>query len=283
MKYLQNIKVWPFLILLLAFSCQKMNRPALGDYLKDSNPPGGPLKFYAAFDGTTNSPVKNAVDSIQANYPMANTMTSIDGISGKAMQGGSSNQHIKYSSANDFVSTVSSFTVSFWMKGVGPVTGGAQGIFSISNRTQFWGNLEVFLENYDNGNAAFIKVHLLNANLPDGGEQWIADDAMKIANVLNKWTHVVFTYDATTSEFKTYIDGALNNSRILNGGNYGKIKFDNFNGMVLGTFAFQATPSLTNHGPEDWAKSFNGALDQFRLYNTVLTVAEVSSLFTGKK
>lgn len=284
MKYFKNIRVLALSAMVLAFSCQKMDRPALGDYLQDSNPPGGPLKFYVAFDGTSGNGVKDAVDSIQANYPVSNTMTSVDGISGKAMKGGTENQYIKYSSANDFVSTVSSFTVSFWMKGVGqPVTGGTQGLFSISNSTQFWGNLEVFLENNNNGNEAFIKVHLLNANIPGGGEQWIADNAMKFANVLDQWTHVVFTYDETTSGFKTYINGTLKNDRVLNNGNYGKIKFNNFNGLVIGTFAFQASPSLTNHGPEEWAKSFNGTIDQFRLYNTALTPAEISALFTGKK
>jgi hypothetical protein len=53
--------------------------------------------------------------------------------------------------------------------------------------------------------------------------------------------------------------------------------------MVLGSFAFQANPSLTNHGPEPWAKSFNGALDQFRIYNRALTAAEILDLFTTKK
>ena len=44
------------LFLSLAVSCQKMKRPALGDYPPDTNPVGGPLKFYAAYDGTSNDP-----------------------------------------------------------------------------------------------------------------------------------------------------------------------------------------------------------------------------------
>ena len=40
------------------------------------------------------------------------------------------------------------------MKGVGPVQGGAQGLFAISNKTEFWGNLELFMENHDNGSEA---------------------------------------------------------------------------------------------------------------------------------
>lgn len=66
--------------------CQKLDRPALGDYPKDANPPGGPLKFYTAFDGTTPDPLMNAVDSIRANFPSVNPFTSIPGVSGKAVQ-----------------------------------------------------------------------------------------------------------------------------------------------------------------------------------------------------
>ena len=65
-------------VVLLAASCQKMDRPALGDFPKDTNPPGGPLKFYAAFDGTTSDPLMNAVDSIRANFAGSNPLASVD-------------------------------------------------------------------------------------------------------------------------------------------------------------------------------------------------------------
>ena len=42
-----------------------MDRPVLGNYVKDANPPGGPLKFYTAFDGVD-------VDSIRANFAIDN-------------------------------------------------------------------------------------------------------------------------------------------------------------------------------------------------------------------
>src|SRR5674476_1438013 len=74
-------------LLLLAFviaisSCQKIEHPALPSaYPKDSNPPGGPLKFYVAMDGTS-------VDSVRANFGTENNVTYVDGgISGKAYQG----------------------------------------------------------------------------------------------------------------------------------------------------------------------------------------------------
>ena len=66
MKKIKIILVPLITILVVMMSCQKMSRPPLGDYPKDSNPPGGPLKFYAAFDGTTSDALRNAVDSTRA-------------------------------------------------------------------------------------------------------------------------------------------------------------------------------------------------------------------------
>jgi len=60
-------------------ACQKMSRPALGNYPKDSNPPGGPLKFYASMNGGN-------VDSIRAVFGTDVGVTYVDGVSGKAMQ-----------------------------------------------------------------------------------------------------------------------------------------------------------------------------------------------------
>ena len=76
-------------LMLVAASCQKMTKPTLGTYPKDADPrfplfPGGPLKFYAAFDGSTADPLMNAVDSVRANFPSSNPLTSVAGVSGKA-------------------------------------------------------------------------------------------------------------------------------------------------------------------------------------------------------
>ncbi|HCZ37317.1 MAG TPA: hypothetical protein DHV26_15450, partial [Cytophagales bacterium] len=92
-----------------------MDEPALGDFPVDVNPPGGPLKFYQAFDGSTANPLMNAVDSIKANFPSQNPFTTIDGINGKAVQG-VSNQFIKFGSFNDWAAS-GSVTISFWSKG----------------------------------------------------------------------------------------------------------------------------------------------------------------------
>jgi len=278
-------------------SCQKLHRPELGKILLDPDPPVyNALKSYWQFEGNTTDEGENKLSGTSKN------VTYVPGISGQALKIGidgylllkAVGDTVKY--PNEFVGlpvdtlkNLGSFTVAFWMFGVGPVQGGAQGVFSFSNSNEFWGNLDLFLENYSSPtdpNAAHLKIHMFNGGVASGnGEEWTADDNMKLGNVLNKWTHIGITYDAATSKISVYKDGAATATinKTLGGGNYGKIKFNNFNGLVLGTHHFQTTPSLTNHGPESWAKSFNGSLDQFRIYNKALSAAEITNLFTTKK
>jgi hypothetical protein len=140
----------------------------------------------------------------------------------------------------------------------------------------------MFLENHNNGDEAFLKLHMFNANAPDGkGENWIE---VKIPDALNKWTHIAVTYDETNSQLTIYADGEPTevNQKVLSGGNYGPLEFENVVGMAIGTWAFETTPTLASHGQEDWAKSFKGSLDQFRIYTKALTTAEVNNLYTKK-
>lgn len=282
-------------------SCQKLTRPVLGNYPKDPpTPPYNPLKSSFSFENNTTDDGEDKLTSTSSN------VSYVAGITGQALEIGSLGYLVfplkdTLTDPNGFVSipadtikNLGSFTLAFWINGLGdvadggPIQTGAQGIFAISESTQFWGNLEIFLENYKDAadpNAVWLKIHMFNANDAANSEQWIADDNTKLKNVLHKWTHIAITYDASTSALSLYKDGAVTgvNNTILDGGKYGKIKFNNVTGMVIGSYAFQTNPSLTNHGPESWAQSFNGAIDQFHLYNKAMSAAEISDLYTSKQ
>lgn len=278
---------------LVIASCQKMDRPEQGEIILDPEPPPyTDLKDFFAFEN-------NLTDQGESKLTATGTaVTYVTGVTGQAAKIGAGGYILTtgigdtvrypngfYGVGRDTLSSLGSFTLSFWMNGVGPVDGGAQGLFSISNKSEFWGNLDLFLENDNNPadqSEAFLKVHMFNAGVASGnGEEW---NEIKIPGALNKWTHIAVTYDAATSKFTIYADGAATaiKDKVLGGGNYGKIKFNNFNGMVIGTYQFQTVPTLTNHGPESWARSFNGSLDQFRLYNRALSASEINGLFTSK-
>jgi hypothetical protein len=270
-------------------ACQKLERPKLKELILDPPaPPYDPLKSFWSFENNTTDAGENKLVGVSSNTAFA------PGITGQGLKINADgylvfkNLSDTLRDGNNFVSipidtikNLGSFSVSFWMNGVGPVVGGAQGLFSISHANQFWGNLDFFLENNDNGSEAFLKIHMFNAGASGGGEEW---NEIKLPGALNKWTHIALTYNHTTSSLTLFVDGAATsiNNKVLGGGNYGRMKFNDVTGLVLGTFQFQTNPTLSNHGPEPWAKSFNGTLDQVRLYNKALSPAEVNALFVGK-
>ena len=267
--------------LLVVFSmailgCQKMDRPALETYVKDANPPGGPLKFYAAFDGTTANPLMNAVDSIRATFASANPLASIAGISGKAIQG-ADGKALLYPSANDF-KTSSSFSIAFWLKNTAQV-GRTEFLFSLVDDTYGWHHSAAFvLVENQTPTKATMKFGLMDQWLEGTFEKPMFDGS---------WHHIVYAYDQTTSKMTYYFDGAVvtglsaGQTDAKNGGNpRGAVDFSKATNMILGGWNKHANVT----GPTDgWISSYSGGMDQFRLYGKALTSTEVLALFNGKK
>ena len=265
-------------VILLAFaSCKKMDHPPLGDYPKDTNPPGGPLKFYVAFDGTSNNILLNSVDSIRANFPASNTGTLADGISGKSYKG-SATAFVKFAAPNDFAKS-SSFTVAFWVKKtVQPAASGTQFAFSLNRKDYSWTNTRFFLEFEDAGNPSTAALAAAKFYVMD---QWVeytkhtaSEDRMP--NVLNgNWHHLAFTYNGTNSTLLAYIDGSLFHTNVISG--LGPVAFGAFDDFTIGG------PDQYTHDKNTWMGFWDGQIDQFRLYGTILTAAEIQALYTNKQ
>jgi hypothetical protein len=267
------------------WSCQDLSKPALGNYPKDANAPGGPLKFYAAFDGSTSNPLMNAVDSIRATFPADNPFTTIDGVRGKAVQGVNL-KYIKFGKFNDWAGSPS-VTISFWSKG-GATLGNEGGpspehviSFPATDGYFHWSGsvMMVFLES--NATGCQVKWMVVDKDHNDSWFTWEGGDA--IPGVLdNQWHHFVLKYDATTSTASLYIDGAKNagtRTWNLGTGPHGALNLD-------GNFIKESRVGKgpLDNGNNDWQSgSLKRGLDQLRLYGTALSDAEVSALFTGKK
>jgi hypothetical protein len=266
-----------------------MDRPELGDFPLDPDPPPyNELKSQFTFEDNGNDAGENGLTLTEAN-----DVTYIDGVDGKAAKFGTQG-YLLYQAAGDTVlwpnefvgvpadtiANLRSLTLAFWMNVASPVTN-AQGVFSISNGAEFWGNLDLFLEGFPAGeDTAFLKIHMFNAGAPDEkGEEW---SEVKIPGALDKWTHYAVVYDESTSKLVVYADGVPVIDRELGGGEYGRLKYNNFNGIVVGNHQFQTNPSRTsNHGAEGWASAINGAMDNLRIYNRALSSDEINSLVTG--
>jgi hypothetical protein len=256
-------------------ACQKMERPALGDFPKDTNPPGGPLKFFTAFEGGN-------VDSIRANFGVATNVTYVDGVSGKAMSAGKDG-YMVYPSANDFKAN-SSFTVAFWLKKAGPnpAGSGTSFAFGFATTTDIWTRQDMFLEFEDAGNPSSADLAAAKFYLNDQWFEFVGDK--RIPNVLNgQWHQMAFTFDQATSTLTTYVDGAALTYLPTGFGKFnnngGQVNFSKLAGLVIGGAGHYAVGKK----PDDWMGNFNGQIDQFRLYGTALSAAEVAELFTAKK
>lgn len=271
-------------LMLALFGCQKMEKPAFGDYPTDSNPPDGPLAFYAAFDGTSSNPLMNGVDSIRALFPSDNPFTTGDGVRGKALMG-VNQKFVKYPSFNTWTSS-SSFSISVWFKRNGQTknnsgTNGPEYIYSLKATDNFhWSNAVNFLFIEGNNTACAIKSMFVSSSSAGGSDPWFTwEGSQTIAGLLNdQWHHIALTYDATTSTVKLYVDGVQNPNTKTWGG-HGPLSLAS---NKITEFRLGAGPS-NNFNSDDWlAGSFKGGLDQFRLYSKALTAAEVQTLFTGK-
>jgi hypothetical protein len=276
MKWNLSLKNVMLVSCLIAFGCQKLDRPVMGDYPPDANPPGGPLKFYAAMD-------EKNVDSIKANYGTFNDASITDGgVSGKAAQfDGSKNGFINYPSANDFGSA-SDFTVSFWMSIALDQKNhqNATGVLAFSNTKNFWGNITVFLEHETSTSDSMpLKMHFNAAN---NGDNWQAagyTDNKRLPKMYDgQWHNVVITYHAADSVYTLYRDGAQFDQMTMNPA----IKFENASQLILGGFQ-QAAGVNGNYSENTWMSGYPGKLDNIRLYGETLSAADVEAIYANKE
>jgi hypothetical protein len=270
--------------LLTFLSCQDMDRPSLGDFPKDANQPGGPLKFFVAFDGTTDNLLLNAVDSVRANFPSTNPMTSIDGISGKAIQG-NGKAYLTYPSPNDFGPTASSFTIAFWEKRDGIPDGNATFVFTIPSANGQWGSygFSMFLlfdwGSWTPATSATVKFYMVDDKDADHQtDTWLTwEGANRVPDIQdNQWHHMAFVYDATASTLTLYVDGVAN-SNVPSWSPHGGI---GINSAKIQELNIGGNKNIKDMG---WGMNWDAGLDQFRMYSTALTAAEVQELFTDKK
>lgn len=243
----------------------------------------------------------------------------VAGKKGMAYSGSNSQHRYAVGNASAAITGLNDFTFSFWMNtantvpdGGNPGQGkGAQGIFTIVRPTEFWGGLNFFLENPDSAfpNRLRLKVDIENGR---NGVAWGSQGVIvNLDNSLNTWVHIVISYNSTTSKITFYTNGdpsanvssfayapstgvvgsaplyadnpgSLDN--INNAPKYGAFQMVGTNGkIVFGTHQFDTTPPQNNGGPQGWATSYAGLLDEFRIYKAPLSANEVKALYLLEK
>lgn len=269
--------------------------PSFNGYNSSKDIEPGSLESYFSFNGN----VTDSVGGLTGTAAGSSGFT--DGVSGKAYQG-AVNSYIVFNNAGP-AAHLQSYTISFWMKS--PKTAGlARGIFSFNNPTDFWGGLDIYLDNPGptdpQGDTLIFKVHMTNVSGVPYAGYFLQS---KVPNAIDTWTQMVVTYDAASSVINFYqnskaigIAGVAGTNGFVVGPTmpgsdptkspvtpWGPLQLPS-TAAVFGTWQFQTNPSLTTSaGAQSWAESFVGAIDDFRIYDKALTSAEVSALYNLEK
>lgn len=160
------------------------------------------------------------------------------------------------SSANFYSINNKSFSVSFWaFSGVANDTSTNQIVFSIS---------EITSSQIGTNNFNYFQI----GNL---GGAWIAGNCTSpsVVNNSKKWVFITYTFDSTTSPKteKLYINNILMTT------------------ITILQVNFNLTNNILNMGRRTLTNSriwYNGNIDDFRIYDRVLTPAQANELYYGK-
>jgi hypothetical protein len=259
--------------------------PALGNYPKDANPVGGPLKFYAAFEKIT-------ADSIRATYATTDSViTYVAGVNGQAVQfnpvlgstgADSVFSFLIYPNANDFASTATSFTFSFWLNI--PLSKkdniNADGIFSLSSTVNFWGNITAYADHTTGGasDSMDLKFHFMNGSNDNWDFAGYTGAARWPHMYDGNWHNVVFSYDATAKTATLYRDGVQFDQKTNE-----SIAFDgNASNLIVAGFE-QGANIQGDYAGNTWMNGFPGAIDQLRFYAEALSASDVAAIYANKQ
>ncbi|GAB3335945.1 hypothetical protein GCM10027299_45480 [Larkinella ripae] len=212
----------------------------------------------------------NYVDEVSKKAGVNTGTTFGNGLKGQAMKGAQKG-YVLFD-PTDAILKLQSFTVGYWVNSPSTTAaGGIIGLVGLSQKDGFWGNLEMFFENGGTATDGILKAHIQNGTK----DAWV--EKKDIVNLYNSWNHIALSYDATSSTFSLYVNGAKAATSTVE--KFGNLAWNKPGQLVFGTVQFQTTPSLTTAATnQSWASYLTGSLDEVRIYNVALKADEIDAL-----
>ncbi|WP_281637798.1 LamG domain-containing protein [Flavobacterium marginilacus] len=215
------------------------------------------------------------------------------GVKGNAYKG-SASSFITYNTVSNAVINLKNISVSMWIK-TDPHTGGAQSLFMLPKKTDFWGNIFSLIEANDSNTSMFLKNHIqkdVTPSIPWSGQFIEHKDDNILKNMYGSWKHIVWTYNGTSSTYSIYIDGvkldlpATISKRYASdpstgGGPYGELSNSEVSKFIIGGYQQHLGTPWGN--PDGWMLHYTGLMDEFRIYDTALADNEVTALYKLEK
>ena len=236
----------------------------VGGYSSSSEVAAANLKAYWAFENGYVDSVSKTVGT--PNH--ASALSFVDGIIGKAVEVASPG-YIN-SNVTSTVAGLTDFTYVLWIKqppslATGPTT---YMPFSLNDGSgTFWEHTEFFMlfNNPDNATNSYGKTALM--------DQWFDVGQVWPKMLDGNWHQLAISYSFSSGAYRVYVDGTL----------LSQSASTSFTGQP----AFEPADSFTLGGPDDatntangWMNSLSGDLDEFKIFDKVLTSDEILALYT---
>lgn len=272
-------------------SIDKVNNPipyeSIGGYENSDEIAKDHLVTKFSFDG-------NIQDSKNAITGGVGTNVAYEaGIKGDAYKG-SSSSFIAYNTVSSSVINLKNITVSMWIK-TNPHTGGAQSLFMLPKKTDFWGNIFTLIEGTGPATTMLLKNHIqkdVTPSIPWSGQFIEHGGANVLANMFGSWKHLVWTYNGVSSTYSLYIDGQkldlpasiskrYASDPLTGGGPYGELANSEVSKFIIG--GYQQHLGAPWGAADGWMLHYTGLMDEFRIYDVALADNEVTALYKLEK
>nr|WP_315152152.1 LamG-like jellyroll fold domain-containing protein [uncultured Flavobacterium sp.] len=272
-------------------SIDKVNDPipyeSIGGYENSDDIAATHLVSKFSFDG-------NIQDSKNAITDGTGTDVTYEaGIKGDAYKG-SPTAFIAYNNVSSSVINVKSISVSMWIK-TETHTGGAQSLFMLPKKTDFFGNIFSLIEQSNSNTSMFLKNHIqkdVTPSIPWFGQFLEHKDDNILKNMYGAWKHVVWTYNGTSSTYSIYIDGVkldlpatiskrYASDPLTGGAPYGELANSEVSKFIIGGYQQHLGAPWGN--ADGWMLHYTGLMDEFRIYDVALADNEVTALYKLEK
>ncbi|WP_396173796.1 LamG-like jellyroll fold domain-containing protein [Flavobacterium sp.] len=263
--------------------------PPIGGYNNADEVAASSLLAYWPLNG-------NGKESKSNTDPSSTVATTyVTGVKGQAAN--FNEGYLAYPAITALSSTSGSASISCWIKlsNTKIVAGGPSNIspiFSLTRTGEIFGNLNLIGETHGLTTSDSIQLKgIFRIKKQDGTEfggdavnmlkqePWMdATHTWNPNKIGGQWAHVVYVYDGTTATNKLYVNGVkISNSawEVRNGGDPLMLNHFTPTRPVIG--AMETVVNGTNAEP--WNKALKGGVDELRVYNKTLTVAEIGALY----
>ena len=296
MKKNKSIFLLSFVLVSASFvSCEdsidKVNSPipyeSIGGYDNSDDVAAAHLVSKFSFDGNIADSKNTITGGLGTNVAYET------GIKGEAYKG-SASSFIAYNTVGNSVVNLKSISVSMWIKTT-PHTGGAQSLFMLPKKTDFWGNIFTLIEGTGPATTMLMKNHIqkdVTPSIPWAGQFIEHGGANVLNNMFGAWKHVVWSYNGTSSTYSIYIDGQkldlpasiskrYASDPLTGGTGYGELANSEVSKFIIG--GYQQHLGTPWGAPDGWMLNYTGSMDEFRIYDAALTDNEVVALYKLEK